>query len=220
MIQSSSPRPGHLLMEVLTPVELLRQEYNGKIADVWSVGVSLYVLLTGTFPFKRPDDSKANNVRCQTSAALCRIVAHSCASARWQRVVWLECVDCPVASALEWRAVRCAFTGPTHVMSRWSVCRGRSSSQMVSLTAKTYRDSLKSQLHLQITHMLINASCTQVVRLQRMFIRIINADFTPVPGLTAECRDLLARLLNPDPKARITVTEALQHPWVRPGSVH
>ena len=55
-----------------------------------------------------------------------------------------------------------------------------------------------------------------MVRLQHMFIRIINADFTPVPGLTADCRDLLTRLLNPDPKARMTVTDALRHPWVRP----
>ena len=48
-----------------------------------------------------------------------------------------------------------------------------------------------------------------------MFIRIINADFAPVPWLTPECRDLVARLLNPDPKARMTVTDALRHPWVR-----
>ena len=56
---------------------------------------------------------------------------------------------------------------------------------------------------------------SQVVRLQRMFIRIINADFAPVPWLSPECRDLVARLLNPDPKARMTVTDALRHPWVR-----
>ena len=60
-----------------------------------------------------------------------------------------------------------------------------------------------------------SATCAQVVRLQRMFIRIINADFAPVPWLTSECRDLMARLLNPDPKARMTVTDALRHPWVR-----
>ncbi len=54
----------NFIWDVLTFVGRLRQEYNGKIADVWSVGVSLYVLLTGTFPFKRPEDSKANNVRC------------------------------------------------------------------------------------------------------------------------------------------------------------
>ncbi len=48
-----------------------------------------------------------------------------------------------------------------------------------------------------------------------MFIRIINADFAPVPWLSPECRDLVAHLLNPDPKARMTVTDALRHPWVR-----
>ena len=49
-----------------------------------------------------------------------------------------------------------------------------------------------------------------------MFIRIINADFAPVPWLSPEGRDLVARLLNPDPKARMTVTDALRHPGCAP----
>ena len=35
---------------------LFEMKYNGQDADVWSCGVSLYVLLTGVFPFSRPTD--------------------------------------------------------------------------------------------------------------------------------------------------------------------
>ncbi len=54
----------------------------------------------------------------------------------------------------------------------------------------------------------------QVVRMQRMFQRILQCQMAPVHGLSAEGMDLLQRLLNPDPASRLSVQQALQHPWV------
>ncbi len=46
--------PAYLAPEVILTTQ--GQTYDGKKADVWSCGVMLYVMLTGSYPFRRMED--------------------------------------------------------------------------------------------------------------------------------------------------------------------
>ncbi|GAB4861271.1 Serine/threonine-protein kinase sapk2 [Ancistrocladus abbreviatus] len=69
LVLHSQPKSAVGTPAYIAPEVLSRKEYDGKIADVWSSGVTLFVMLFGAYPFEDPEDPK--NFR----KTICRILA-------------------------------------------------------------------------------------------------------------------------------------------------
>ncbi|GLU20681.1 hypothetical protein SLE2022_368690 [Rubroshorea leprosula] len=54
----SRPKSTVGTLAYIAPEVLSRREYNGKLADVWSCGVTLYVMLVGAYPFEDQEDPR------------------------------------------------------------------------------------------------------------------------------------------------------------------
>ncbi|XBH83438.1 hypothetical protein VPH35_071859 [Triticum aestivum] len=121
----------------IAPEVLLKKEYDGKIADVWSCGVTLYVMLVGAYPFEDPDEPK--NFR--------------------------KTIQVPILSHLNF---------------------------------------------LTISALVLNT------KLMRLFCqRILSVQYS-IPDyvhISAECRDLIAKIFVGNPATRITIPEIRNHPW-------
>ncbi|XP_052809169.1 MAP/microtubule affinity-regulating kinase 4-like [Mya arenaria] len=54
--------------------------------------------------------------------------------------------------------------------------------------------------------------------IKALHTKMLTGQMNPLPdAVSRDCRDLIKRLLNPDPERRITVEEMLKHPWIAEG---
>ena len=173
---------------------LTTELYDGKVADIWSCGVMLYVLLVGTFPFARQGDEDMKNAKA-LQMMFGRIIKadYEAPDVRPPLTAPDPCPP-PVFSGRNLRNVhgqgpfarQCAHTAllvPPH--AAWQ---------------ELYRCPLVAGF------LIASPQC------------LTPADPCTLPAMcpkqvSEECKSLLRGLLTADPAKRLTVAQVQSHPW-------
>lgn len=64
------------------PEVVEQKRYDGRVADIWSCGVMLYVMLYGAYPFERAEDSKLTPAKAQQALLNVRTSRSCCGGER------------------------------------------------------------------------------------------------------------------------------------------
>jgi serine/threonine-protein kinase SRK2 len=69
----------------IAPEVLQRRAYSGETADVWSTGVTLFVMLVGAYPFEDPADPRNFRKTIQVHSGIQTVGSLPC---------WSRCSSC------------------------------------------------------------------------------------------------------------------------------
>ena len=187
-----SDSAGALLISSLPPQVLFEMQYCGTDADVWSCGVALYVLLTGVFPFARPDDEDGNNAK-QMRHMFRRIIEGDYYPIPDVRL-------CTLNVSLMLAAVQTNDL-QSRVDGLLSAC--------LDVASPLYLPCAMAQAsaakHLDpFTSLNVRWACCLVVVLTYFVLAV---------QLSPECQHLIHHMFRPNPEERCTIEDIMRHPW-------